>query len=216
LVTGELPTYTKQFVPSPINLKPRDVKKSGPVKRSPMTASWANLLYKPAQLRETPKSENPKRNAMPAPSWGNQWQNIMRTPQGFRLNDADRHYLSNAVLYKRAMKHIQELNSVPMLGKRSGDSDDIDADQNDQTTSDNLFVFDQDFWKYLDSSLLEKGQSSVATNDDRVEDSDLGDDQDWNLEMSHMGDDAAYTPPAVGPHYRTILTRIQRSMPQSM
>jgi len=223
--SGELATYTKGFQPSMKTLKPRDVKKSGPVKRSPfpMTASWANLLYKPAQLRE-----KPKRSALPRASWGNQWEHFMKNPQGFRLNDADRHYLSNAVIYKRAMKHIQELNSVPMLGKRSNDIDsDSTSTEKDATTSENMFVFDPEFWRYIDSGLLEKGHASLATNDDRVEDhdleSDLLDDLGWNMEdgqyqnqltdMSLMGDDAAYTPPAVGPHYRTILTRIQRSNP---
>jgi len=218
---GELATYTNGFVPSIENLKPRDVKKSGPVKRSPFTASWANLLYKPSELRG-----QPKRSALPGGSWGNQWEHFMKNPQGFRLNDADRHHLNNAVLYKRAMKHIQELNSVPMLGKRSNDVEsDSSSEEKDATTSENMFIFDPEFWRYIDSGMLEKGHASVATNDDRTEDDDLDltDDLGWNMDggqyqnqltdMSLMGEDAAYTPPAVGPHYRTILTRIQRSNP---
>ena len=56
---------------------------------------------------------------------------------------------------------LQELNSVPMLGKRNAltveNLDNGSTNNNDDdTTSDNIFVFDPDFWKYIDSGLFER------------------------------------------------------------
>jgi len=203
-------TYTDGFIPGAINFKSKDVKKSGQVKRSPLTASWANLLYKPAQLRQ-----KQKKSALPSPTWGNQWENVLRSPQGFRLNDADRHYLTNAVMYKRGMRHVQELNSVPMLGKRDADV---------ATKNNNAMLIDPEFWKYVDDKLLKQdywnlneylNNAKQAEEDASNEDLDYSMDENNQLtDSSLMGNDAALYTPSSGTHYRTILTRIQRSKPQ--
>jgi len=147
-------------------------------KRAPWTSSWANILYKPAPLLK----KDSKRSAVPD-AWGSPWENFHRNRQGFRINDAEDRYFSNDVMYKRAQNHIQELNSVPMLGKR---------DPEPYSIVDN-YVAD-----------TEEAKNSEDTND--------WDNWDWDMDFAQdsplMADVALY-PPVVGPHYRTILTRVQ-------
>ena len=52
-----------------------------------------------------------------------------------------------------------------MLGKRSNDIDsDSTSTEKDATTSENMFVFDPEFWRYIDSGLLEKVSYDIIQN----------------------------------------------------
>ncbi|XP_023338736.1 uncharacterized protein LOC111709325 isoform X2 [Eurytemora carolleeae] len=142
-------------------------------KRDPWTSAWANILYKPKSLT---KGRDTKRSA-----WGTPWESFLKSQQGFRLNDGDNNFLNNAVMYKRGeRRHIQELNSVPMIGKRDPEVYSFDEDDDSNWDYDNWFAnFDNEDW---DSHFQEDGPIFA---------------------------DASLYPPVVGPHYRTILTRVQ-------
>jgi len=76
--------------------------------------------------------------------------------------------LKNAILHKRARNIFQELNSVPMLGKKDIKSREI--------------------------PLIEENKND-----------------EWKLffDESPFFNKVFLYPPVVGPHYRTILTRVQ-------
>ena len=52
-----------------------------------------------------------------------------------------------------------------MLGKRGNDIEsDSTSTEKDATTSENMFVFDPEFWRYIDSGLLEKVSYDINQN----------------------------------------------------
>ena len=56
-----------------------------------------------------------------------------------------------------------------MLGKRSNDIDSYSTStEKDATTSENMFVFDPEFWRYIDSGLLEKVSYDIIQNSETV------------------------------------------------
>jgi len=97
--------------------KPADLQKSSLTagKRAPWTSTWGALV-KPTTTQEKSRSEN-KRSAIPN-DWNSPWENMIRSPQGFRFHDAGTDFLSRDVMYKRGGDFTSNLNSVPMIGKR--------------------------------------------------------------------------------------------------
>jgi len=81
-------------------------------------------------LRVLSDNENeegrPKRAGDPREETPYAWDNIIRSPQGFRFHDhfGDNYYSSR---YKRARDLLRELNSVPLIGKRLEDSSKIES-----------------------------------------------------------------------------------------
>merc|ERR1711892_1054056 len=110
-----------------------------PEKRAPWTGAWANIAWKPAALQNAAvapgkrapwtsawgallqpthtKTKTSKRSAIPN-DWNSPWENMIRSPQGFRFNDGGHDFLSRDVMYKRGGDFTSNLNSVPMIGKR--------------------------------------------------------------------------------------------------
>jgi len=108
-----------------------------PDKRAPWTGAWANIVWKPAELQKSslapgkraswtstwgslPKPNHSsaiKRSAIPN-DWNSPWENMVRSPQGFRFHDGGHDFLSRDVMYKRGEDFTSNLNSVPMIGKR--------------------------------------------------------------------------------------------------
>jgi len=115
-----------------------DERNSGPEKRAPWTGAWANAVWKPPTMHKSQKkaswtsawgallqptitkgypSRDGKRSAIPN-DWNSPWENMVRSPIGFRFNDAGHNFLSRDVMYKRGGDFTSNLNSVPMMGKR--------------------------------------------------------------------------------------------------
>jgi len=173
--------------------------KSSATKRAPWTGSWANIVFKPGALQTDPRTgkrsgvQEVKRSAHPN-DWSNaNWGNLMRTRQGFRLHDGGSDYLDNSVMYKRAMDPVMGINVVPQLGKRTGEQ-----------------VIEK----------REEGQTEEDTESDDSEEEEETDQYEnpWGAylgggsEGGLMADSSLY-PPVVGPNYRAILTRVQRTKP---
>lgn len=97
--------------------KPSDLQKSAlvPGKRAPWTSAWG-ALPQPTHTQSFSRSAS-KRSAIPN-DWNSPWENMIRSPQGFRFNDGGHDFLSRDVMYKRGGDFTSNLNSVPMIGKR--------------------------------------------------------------------------------------------------
>lgn len=169
--------------------------KSSDTKRAPWTGSWANIVFKPSTLETNPRQgkrsgvQEVKRSAHPN-DWSNaNWGNLMRTRQGFRLHDGGSDYLDNSVMYKRTYDPTMGINVVPQLGKRASEQV-IEKRDPIQTDSD---------------------VSSEPEEDDQYE-NPWGQYLGGGSEGGLMADSSLY-PPVVGPHYRAILTRVQRTKP---
>ena len=74
-----------------------------PGKRRPWTSSWANIMVKPASLYQ--KSPG-KRTAVPS-DWGSGYDNLLRSPQGFRFHSGGQDYLARDLLFKRAKEVVR-------------------------------------------------------------------------------------------------------------
>ena len=97
--------------------KPASLQKSSiaPEKRAPWTSAWGALLQ-PDHAKSSSKAAS-KRSAIPN-DWNSPWENMIRSPQGFRFNDGGHDFLSRDVMFKRGVDFNSNLNSVPMIGKR--------------------------------------------------------------------------------------------------
>ena len=83
--------------------RPASMYNNVPGKRRPWTSSWANIMVKPASLYQ--KSQG-KRTAVPS-DWGSGYDNLLRSPQGFRFHSGGQDYLARDLLFKRAKEVVR-------------------------------------------------------------------------------------------------------------
>jgi len=132
--------------------KPAELQKSAltPGKRAPWTSAWGALLQ-PAHSKGSSRAAN-KRSAIPN-DWNSPWENMIRSPQGFRFNDAGHDFLSRDVMYKRGGDFTSNLNSVPMIGKR--DPEPYITSDGHPNTEESMESYDyQDAGRLMDDSAL--------------------------------------------------------------
>ena len=84
--------------------KPASMYNNVPGKRRPWTSSWANIMVKPASLYQN--SPPGKRTAVPS-DWGSGYDNLLRSPQGFRFHSGGQDYLARDLLFKRAKEVVR-------------------------------------------------------------------------------------------------------------
>ena len=101
--------------------RPASMYNNVPGKRRPWTSSWANIMVKPASLYQ--KSPG-KRTAVPS-DWGSGYDNLLRSPQGFRFHSGGQDYLARDLLFKRAkevVRPLPEKNDEAEKEKKSEDA----------------------------------------------------------------------------------------------
>ena len=84
--------------------RPASMFNNVPGKRRPWTSSWANIMVKPASLYQ--KSSPGKRTAVPS-DWGSGYDNLLRSPQGFRFHSGGQDYLTRDLLFKRSKEVVR-------------------------------------------------------------------------------------------------------------
>ena len=120
----DLPSFTSGFLPpkypkymrvrtnkrdlaatwaSIMGSKPASMYNNVPGKRRPWTSSWANIMVKPASLYQNKQT---KRTAVPS-DWGSGYDNLLRSPQGFRFHSGGQDYLAKDLLFKRAKEVVR-------------------------------------------------------------------------------------------------------------
>merc|ERR1712192_315623 len=67
-----------------------------------LAATWASMMVKPASLYQN----KPKRTAVPS-DWGSGYDNLLRSPQGFRFLSGGQDYLAKDLLFKRAKEVVR-------------------------------------------------------------------------------------------------------------
>ena len=83
--------------------RPASMYNNVPGKRRPWTSSWANIMVKPASLYQKAPG---KRTAVPS-DWGSGYDNLLRSPQGFRFHSGGQDYLARDLLFKRAKEVVR-------------------------------------------------------------------------------------------------------------
>ena len=107
-----------------IMVKPEGVYQHGQGKRAPWTSSWANIMVKPEAMY---KGES-KRMAIPS-DWGAGYDNLLRSPQGFRFHSGGQDYMARDLMFKRA----KEVVDVTPTKEKKDDSTDME--KKDDTAS---------------------------------------------------------------------------------
>merc|ERR1719458_2153894 len=172
-----------------IMVKPEGVYQHGQGKRAPWTSSWANIMVKPEAMY---KGES-KRMAIPS-DWGAGYDNLLRSPQGFRFHSGGQDYMARDLMFKRA----KEVVDVTPTKEKKDDSTDME--KKDDTAS--------KVKKDADPAL------PVETQEESHEEPEVDFDpfaQQWLENFESLMADASLYQPDRGPYHRTILTRVQRN-----
>ena len=101
---GEEKTSLAATWASIMGSRPASMYNNVPGKRRPWTSSWANIMVKPASLYQN--SPPGKRTAVPS-DWGSGYDNLLRSPQGFRFHSGGQDYLARDLLFKRAKEVVR-------------------------------------------------------------------------------------------------------------
>merc|ERR1712192_179621 len=158
--------------------------------KRPWTSSWANIMVKPASLYQN----KPRRTAVPS-DWGSGYDNLLRSPQGFRFHSGGQDYLAKDLLFKRAkevVRPVPEKKDEAKEAKKKKKSEEAGP------------KIKKDAEPTTAATIEEESQEN------EVESSYEPFNNQWVENFESLMADASLYQPDRGPYHRTILTRVQR------